>query len=201
VYRYLLVLAFTTVASAATLTFEGLADGTPIADTYSDLGVVFTGGLALVDTDQGGSADMGGEPSPSTALYSEGTLLMNVTVGMFGITLYYSNPFGTTTIREYAELDGHGEILSEANLPSTATNGAPDPTGSFSPFVFASMRTNENVQSLLIMSRAANGFFIDDLTLLELGAEIPEPATTLLLSTAGIAHLWTMWRRERRQVP
>jgi hypothetical protein len=199
-YIYLAALILTAAASCATLTFEGLPDGDPIADAYSGLDVVFTGGVALVDSDQGGSADMGAEPSGSTALYSEGAVMVNIEPGILGMTLYYSNPSSTTTIRMYSGADGHGAVISDVNLGRSLLNGAPDPTGSFSPFVFASMPVNQLARSILFLPRGPGGFFVDDLTLqFSDAAPIPEPTSFALLAAGAAAICVKLRRHERRR--
>lgn len=195
--RYFAVLAFAATVTAATLTFEGIPDGSPIADTYSGLGIWFVGGVALIDSDDGGNADMGGEPSPFTALYSVNPVTVNVAAGVVNIRLYYSNPSSTTTIRMYSELDGRGEVVAEENLPSSPLSGAPDPTGPFSPFVFASMSGVDVARSIMIVTRGTGGLFVDDLTLQIVDAtQVPEPTTSVTLIFA-LAVFAARWRRGR----
>jgi hypothetical protein len=138
---------------------------------------------------------MGAEPSPSTALYSVGVVTVNTAPGVLGIALHYSNPSSTTTIRMYSGADGRGDLIAELNLASSPLNGAPDPTGSFSPFVFVSMPVNQLARSILLVPRGAGGFFVDDLTLqFPDAAPVPEPASSALLA-AGAAAIVVKLRR------
>jgi len=84
-------------AATTVLTFEGLQDLESIDRFYDgangglgsgpgpDLGITFSpNALAIVDSDAGGIGNIGGEPSPSTALFflSGTAATMNVPVSM-----------------------------------------------------------------------------------------------------------------------
>ena len=134
---------------AIVLTFEGLQDLEPVNDFYNggtggfgsvgtNYGIsMTTNSLALIDADAGGSGNFGGEPSPSTALFFlSGTAIMNVAAGFdTGFSFYYTAIFNPGSITVYDGLNGTGNILASLLLPLTPNNGAPDPTGTFSPFV------------------------------------------------------------------
>lgn len=137
--------------NAIVLTFEGLSDLEPVRQFYNggnggfgsgpgpEAGVSFSSNsLAIIDQDDGGSGNFGGEPSPSTVLFFlEGeAATMNVPEGFTsGFSFYYSSPQFTTTITVYSGLDATGTVLAVLPLPLTPLNGAPDPTGDFSPLV------------------------------------------------------------------
>ena len=48
-----------TSLQSATLTFEGLRDGLVVGAFYSDVGIQFTGAVASVDADAGGTGEFG----------------------------------------------------------------------------------------------------------------------------------------------
>ena len=52
------------------LDFEGIGDQNPIGDFYATSGITFSSNaLGLVDSDDGGTGNFGGEPSPVTVLF------------------------------------------------------------------------------------------------------------------------------------
>lgn len=180
-------------APAVTLTFEGIGDATPVDDFYSGLGIVFDGATAFVDADDGGTGDFGSEPSPGTAAFTEFGMVISVPAGIVGsVTFRYSNPGGTTNVRTYAEPDAGGPFLNDEYFTFTALNGAPDPTGAFSPFETASFSFTGVRRSLQVFSRGPGGLFIDDLTV----TVVPEPSTFAL--AAGALAVWALRRSWRR---
>jgi hypothetical protein len=136
---------------SAVLDFEGLGDQEPVNEFYnggtggngsgpgSNFGVSFsTNSLSLIDADAGGSGNFGGEPSPSTCLFflTGAAATMNVPAGFTtGFSFFYSAINNPGVIRVYDGLNATGNLLATLDLPLTPNNGAPDPTGSFSPLV------------------------------------------------------------------
>jgi PEP-CTERM motif len=151
----LALLAATATMSAAqaapfVLTFEGLQDLEPVNEYYNgglggsgsgpgpNFGVSFSGNsLAIIDADAGGSGNFGGEPTPDTILFFlTGTAIMNVAAGFTdGFSFYYSAINNPGFITVYDGLNGTGNVLANLDLPLTPVNGAPDPTGQFSPLL------------------------------------------------------------------
>jgi hypothetical protein len=175
------------LAAPVTLDFEGLADGATVGTYYP--GIAFTGAVARIDSDAGGSGDFGGERSPSTAIGppTVGTILVSVPDGFTtGFAFAYANPGGSTNVRVFATPDASGPWLLDALFAATPTAGAPDPTGRASPFLGAGAAFVGTARSLQIFSRGPGAWFLDDLTL---GAAtlppraVPEPATAALLAT------------------
>lgn len=133
------------------LTFEGLGDQEAVNEYYNggtggsgsgpgpNYGVSFsTNSLSIIDADAGGSGNFGGEPSPDTILFflTGAAATMNVPGGFTtGFSFYYSAISSPGTIRVYDGLNATGNLLATLDLPLTPNNGAPDPTGSFSPLV------------------------------------------------------------------
>ncbi len=190
-------------AAPIRLDFEGLADGESIASFYDGglgsagsgpgraLGVRFVGGQASLDADAGGSGPFGGEPSASTAAAPEAfAIVLNTAAGFSGgIALHYTNPGGTLNVRIYPELDTRGAWLADLYFGSTPSGGAPDPTGSFGPFVAAGASFDGIARSVLIFSRGPGGFFIDDLVLGSsdpAAGAVPLPSTLPLLAGGAL---------------
>jgi|GEM_PF-831350 hypothetical protein len=133
------------------LTFEGLGDQEAVNEFYNggtggsgsgpgpNYGVVFSdNSLSIIDSDDGGTGNFGGEPSPSTILFflTGAAATMNVPAGFTtGFSFYYSAINNPGVIRVYDGPDATGNVLATLDLPVTPTNGAPDPTGQFSPLV------------------------------------------------------------------
>jgi hypothetical protein len=138
-------------AATTVLTFEGLQDLESIDRFYDgangglgsgpgpDLGITFSpNALAIVDSDAGGIGNIGGEPSPSTALFflSGTAATMNVPAGFdTGFSFFYSSINVPGRIEVWDGLDGTGTLLTSLVLPVTPFGGAPDPTGAYSPFL------------------------------------------------------------------
>lgn len=171
--------------SSATLTFEGLQDGRTVNDYYNSLGVSFTGAIALVDTDDGGSGDFGGEPSSSTAIFSLTGIIVDAPGGLTGlIQFYYANPYGTTNVRVYSGPALRGTLLFDALLNATLSGASGDPTGLFGPFVLSTATFSGVARSLAIVPRAPNGVFIDDLTFTSVPE--PEPFCLWMIGISGL---------------
>jgi hypothetical protein len=138
-------------ASAITvLDFEGLQDNEPVANYYNgglggsgsgpgpNFGVTFTGGaLALIDGDAGGSGNFGGEPSPDTVLYFlNASAIMNYAAGFdTGFSFFYTAINNPGLVTVWDGPNATGNVLAQLVLPLTPYNGAPDPTGQFSPLL------------------------------------------------------------------
>lgn len=185
-------LSVQTKAGAVGLTFEGLQDNELVEDFYNggfgsmgsgpgpQLGIIFLGAVAQVDRDAGGSGDFGGEPSPSTAIFSTDSITINVPASFeTGLSFFYSNLGGSTNIR----IEESGVFVDET-FGSTLLEGAPDPTGTFSPLVSAGVSFSGAAQSVQIFSRGSGGFYLDNVTIGS-ATPVPEPDSALSMLTLG----------------
>lgn len=137
-------------AAPIVLDFEGLDDAESINGFYNggtssngntgpNLGVAFSANtLALIDQDAGGSGNFGGEPSPNTVMFflTGASAIMNVAAGFdTGFSFFYSAINNPGSVSVFDGLNGTGSLLATLTIPVTPFNGAPDPSGQFSPFV------------------------------------------------------------------
>lgn len=203
-----------TAASPIVLTFEGLQDLEPVLNYYNgglggfgsgpgpNYGITFgADALAVIDADAGGSGNFGGEPSPDTIVFflTGPGVIMNVPAGFTtGFSFYYSSPFYTGVVDIYDGLDATGTLLASITLPTTPDNGAPDPTGRYSPFVPYGVAFS-GVAKSVNFSGVANYIGFDNITLGSQtpGGVIPEP-TTIVLFAGGLGAVLGARRRAKR---
>ncbi len=155
--------AVPTNAATVTLDFEGLQNLEPIGNFYNggtggsgssgaNLGAGFSANaLAIIDEDAGGTGNIGGEPSPSTVMFFlTGTAAtLNYAAGFdTGFSFYYSAINNPGSITVYDGLDATGTALATLALPLTPFNGAPDPTGAFSPLVATGISFSGTAKSI-----------------------------------------------------
>lgn len=204
-----LVLASTFTASsvkAATvvLDFEGVGDLNPVGEFYNtapnDYDITFSSNaLGIVDADAGGSGNFGGEPSPDTALFFLGgsAATMNVLNGFTtGFSFFYSAINNPGFVRV---LDINNNLLAQIDLPTTPFNGAPDPTGQFSPFVPIGV-TFQGTAYSVDFGGTVNQIAFDNITLGSSipGTVVPEP-TTILGTLAFSALGGSTWLKRKRK--
>jgi hypothetical protein len=176
--------------SGAVMTFEGLRDSEKIAEFYAgglgrrdsgpgpSFGVTFGGSaLAVMDSDDGGSGDFGGEPSPRAImlLANDVAPVMNVPSGFSGgLSFYYSAATEAGIVRVFSGVDGLGDELATLVLTTTPADGQPDPTGMFSPLLPLGTAFAGTAHSV-DFSGAIAVFAFDNLTL---GSATPHPGDT-----------------------
>jgi hypothetical protein len=193
-----IVLVFTCASLTAQrlLDFEGLQDlefvqefyngGTgSMGSTYhTDLNISFsTNSQVLIDSDQGGNGNFGGEPSPDTALffYETASVTMDVHDGFsFGISFYYTSPYDVPVVQIFDGPNGTGNGLAYDDLALTPGNGAPDPTGYFSPFEYWFIPFSGTAYSV-VFTGPENQILFDDIYV-----GVPEPSTYILLGILGL---------------
>lgn len=189
-------------ASAVTvLTFEGVGDSNAVGNFYDggaggNLGIAFTGALGLVDSDAGGSGNIGGEPSPDTVInFLDGSAAtMNVTAGFnTGFSFFYSAPFFVGFVNVYDGLNGTGNLLATLNLGLTPDSGAVDPTGRYSPLVPIGVSFAGTAKSV-DFGGTANYIVFDDITIGSQtagggGGRVPDAGTTLSLLALALGGL------------
>jgi hypothetical protein len=180
------------------LDFEGLSDLESVDNFYSRQGVSFSpNALALIDNDDGGTGNFGGEPSGRTVLFFESgeSAIMNVTNGFIrDLSFFYSSPDNTGIVSIYDGLNATGNMLASIQLGQTPRNGAPDPTGYYSPFV--PIGTEFWGVGRSVDFRGATRFIgFDDISLTQLpdSKPIPTPAMLPGLLAMGL----NAWRRQK----
>lgn len=196
-----LVMGITGYSFAApfVLDFEGLNNYEQVGNFYNggggtDYGVTFSdNALAIIDSDAGGNGNFGGEPSPDTILFflSGNETYMNYEAGFdTGFSFYYSAINNPGFINIYDNTNGTGNILANLSLPKTPYNGAPDPSGAFSPFLPIGVEFNGIAKSIGF-GGVQNQIGFDNITFGDatpIVEPVPEPATILLFA-AGMACL------------
>ncbi len=217
----LAVMTTTSPAAAITvLTFEGLQNLESIDGFYNganggfgsgpgpSLGITFSANaLAIIDSDAGGSGNIGGEPSPSTVLFflSGTAATMNVPAGFdTGFSFYYSSVNVPGLIDVWDGLDGTGNLLASLVLPMTPLGGAPDPTGAYSPFLAMGVAF-DGIAHSVDFGGTVDQIAFDDITLgsitpgsalavADTERAVPEPGSFLLVVAgmlgAGVLRCW-----------
>jgi len=195
------ILTLAPLGSAGSLiSFDALRNGENVADYYDAgfgslgsgpgpaLGLTFQGATVEIRTDAGGTGQFRGEPSPVSALFSTGFAIVNSRTTISDLSLFYSNPFGTTEIRAYSGTDLTGQILSITLLAPTSSSDQII----FSSFSQISLRFDAAARSIGIVSRASGGLYLDDMDLTTASA-VPEPSSVFLIAGG----LWVLMLRLR----
>lgn len=199
-------------ADVIVLTFEGLQNLESVQNFYNgglggngsgpgpNFGITFSpNALAIIDSDAGGTGNIGGEPSPDTVLFFlSGTAVMNVPAGFTtGFSFFYSAINNPGVVNVYDGLNATGNLLASINLPVTPSDGG-DPTGAFSPFVPIGVAFAGTARSV-DFGGTVNQIAFDDITIGSAtpGAVVPEPAT---FAVFGLMATGALKLRRRRAV-
>jgi hypothetical protein len=211
---FLSVFALTVSSPAATivLDFEGLEDLESVNSFYNgglggngsgpgvNYGIQFSANsLALIDSDAGGTGNIGGEPSPSTVLFFlTGTAVLNYAFDT-GFSFFYSAVNSPGVVTVYDGANASGNVLATINLPVTPSNGG-DPSGDFSPF-FAAGTSFAGSALSVDFGGTVNQIAFDDITFGSStpggGGTVPEPASLFVWSVLCVGGVGVGYRRRK----
>lgn len=182
------------------LDFEGLDNSESIEGFYNggtsqngnsgaNFGVSFSQNtLAIIDSDAGGTGNIGGEPSGDTVMFflTGASAIMNVAAGFdTGFSFFYSAINNAGSVEVFDGLGGTGNILASLNIPVTSSDGG-DPNGDFSPFFDIGVGFNGTAMSVSFAG-VQNQIGFDNITFGSITAggsaatSVPEPGSFLLL--------------------
>jgi hypothetical protein len=188
------------------LDFEGIGDVQPVGDFYNggaggNLGISFSSNaLAVIDRDAGGSGNFGGEPSPSTALFflSGSAATLNIASGFTtGFSFFYSAVNNPGFITVFDGLNATGNVLATLPLPVTPFDGAPDPTGNFSPLLPIGVSFSGTARSINF-GGAQNQIAFDNITFGSSTPTVPDAGATLTLLGLAVFVIAAAQRTLRR---
>lgn len=191
-------------ANAIVLDFEGVGNTASINGFYNggtdslgnsgtNYGISFNSdALGLIDSDAGGTGNIGGEPSPDTVMFFlSGSSIMDVAAGFdTGFSFFYSLPYDNIfgTINVYDNLGGTGTLLGTFNLAQTPDSGSPDP-GNFSPLVPIGI-SFPGIAKSVEFAGTPNFIVFDDITLgSATPGRVPDSGTTFLMLGMGLLGL------------
>jgi len=174
------------IAAPIVLTFEGIADNSPVGSFYAAQGIDFSPAtLALIDADAGGSGNFANEPSANTIMFflDANNAILNYADGFeTGFSFFYTSSTAAT-VNVYDGLGGTGNLLGTLNLTAQHTdNCAGDPTGTFCNWTAVGVAF-AGVARSIDFGGTANQTGFDNITFGSAtpGNAIPEPTTWALM--------------------
>ena len=107
-------------AHGTLLDFEGVGGGNPVGAFYSGQGITFSANATALTSN--GTTN---KPSPPTVAYwpSGAGIVVDVSGGFVGLSLYYVNGGATGSLTAYSGAGGTGAALGTVPLPVTASYG------------------------------------------------------------------------------
>lgn len=184
------------------LTFEGIADGTPVGDFYAPTYIFSPATLALIDADAGGGGNFANEPSPNTIMFflDANNAILNVPGGFdTGFSFFYTSSTAAT-VTVYDGLDGTGNVLGTIDLAAQYTdNCTGDPTGTFCNWSAIGVAF-DGIAMSIDFGGTANQTGYDNITFgSDTPGGVPEP-TTWAMMIAGLGLVGASMRRRRTVV-
>lgn len=198
-------------AAVITLDFEGAGNQAQLLEFYNggtdsqgnsgvDYDISFgENALSIIDADDGGSGNIGNEPSPSTVLFFlSGSAILNYEAGFdTGFSFFYTSVSFSGTVSVYDGLDGTGNLLGTIDLPALGA-GPGDPNGSFSNWAAAGLEF-DGIAKSIDFGGTVNQIAYDNVTF---GSATPTPAipepSTYALMALGLAGMGFVARRNKR---
>ena len=171
-------------AAVIVLTFEGVANQTPVGSYYAPDYIFSPATLALVDSDAGGGGNFANEPSANTIMFftNANNAILNVTNGFStGFSFFYSSATAAS-VNVWSGLNASGSLLGTIALaPQFDTNCAGDPGGTFCNWTNAGV-TFAGIASSIDFGGTASATGFDDITFgSDVAGAVPEPSTWAML--------------------